>query len=73
MNAGGELWVTLCTYMGDGGKQALEPVMPLIAYRCRAWLAHEAQQNQQKRLPSQSQPKQIEGPDKATDDDEIPF
>ena len=81
VHAAGELWSTLCTYMGDGAKKALEPTTPYIERICGALgLARRAEDAQPKRLPPAQEAKRIEGPkslsrngfDKELDD-EIPF
>lgn len=81
VHAAGDLWVTLCTYMGEGAKKALEPTTPFIERICGALgLAKKAEDTQPKRLPPARETKRIQGPktpntngfDRALDD-EIPF
>jgi len=84
LHAAGELWVTMCTYMGEGAKKALEPVTPYVERICGALgLAKMTEDAQPKRLPPARDPKRIEGPKTKADkqrnefnkslDDEIPF
>lgn len=80
VHAAGELWVTLCTYMGEGAKKALEPTTPYIERICGALgLAKKAEDIHQRRLPPAKESKRIEGPKKIERgfgrpfDDEIPF
>lgn len=79
VHAAGELWVTLCTYIGEGAKKALEPTTPFIERVCGALgLAKSAEDANQRKLPQAPQPKRIEGPPKSNGfgralDDEIPF
>lgn len=81
VHAAGELWVTLCTYMGEGAKKALEPATPYIERICGALgLAKKAEEDVlTKKLPPPKESKRIEGPQKLKNgfgkpfDDEIPF
>jgi len=84
VHAAGELWITLCTYMGEGARKALEPTTPLIERICGALgLAKKAEDAQPKKLPPSREPKRIEGPAPKVEkkgngfsnslDDEIPF
>lgn len=84
VHAAGELWLTICTYMGEGMKKALDPVTPYVERICGA-LGHAktAADSQPKRLPPRSEPKRIEGRKTQLDkqgngfseslDEEIPF
>lgn len=83
VHAAGELWLTTCTYVGEGGR-ALEPVISGIERIGAALgLAKKAEGNQPK-LPTRKEPKQLEGPRKRLPqpkkngfdnslDEEIPF
>lgn len=84
VHAAGELWVTLCTYMGEGAKKALEPTTPFIERICGALgLAKKVEDGRPKKLPPPPEPKRIESPKGQADkkgngfskslDDEIPF
>lgn len=81
VHAAGQLWVTICTYMGEGAKKALEPATPLIERICGALgLAKKAEEAQSKRLPPAKETKRIEGPNALKRngsqkmlDEEIPF
>jgi hypothetical protein len=84
VHAAGELWVTICTYMGEGAKKALEPATPFIERICGALgQAKMAEDALPKKLPPARDPKRIEGPKTKADkkgngfskslDDEIPF
>lgn len=80
VHAVGEFWVTLCTYMGDGAKNALEPVTPLVERICGALgLARKAEDARPRELPPAKEKKRIEGPKKPEKgvaksfDGEIPF
>lgn len=73
--------MTLCTYMGEGAKKALEPATPYIERICGALgLAKKAEEDVlTKKLPPPKESKRIEGPQKLKNgfgkpfDDEIPF
>lgn len=84
VHAAGELWITVCTYMGEGAKTALEPTTPFIERICGALgLARKTEDSQPRKLPPARQPERIEGPKPKTNgngtgfarsrDDEIPF
>lgn len=84
VHAAGELWLTICTYMGEGAKNALAPATPYIERICGALgLAKKTEDAQPKKLPPARDPKRIEGPKTKSDkngnafgksiDDEIPF
>lgn len=84
VHAGGELFVTICTYAGDGLKKALEPITPYIE-RIYGVIgrAKNAEDSQPRQLPPAREAKRIEGPKAKTEkkgngfskalDDEIPF
>lgn len=79
IHAAGELWVTLCIYMGEGAKR-LDPVAQFLAKVGGALgLSKQAEDSQRKKLPPAKETKRIEGPKKPKDgcdrtlNDEIPF
>ena len=80
VQAAGALWLQICTYFGEGAKNALEPTVPYIERICGALgLAKQAEDAQPRELPPPKPPKRIEaqktksrGFDKPLDD-EIPF
>lgn len=83
VHAAGELWLTACTYVGEGVK-ALEPVISGIERIGGALGLAKKTEDDQPKLPSRKEPKQLEAPrkhlpppkkngfDKSLDD-EIPF
>lgn len=74
VHAAGELWVTICSYAGDGAKKALEPVTPYIERIGAALgMAIKTEDSQPKQLPPAPVPKRIEGPRKKSIVDDIPF
>ncbi len=84
VHAAGELWATICTYMGEGTRKALDPVTPYVERICGALgLAKVSADAQPKVLPPAREAKRIEGPKEKTGkqgngvnttlDDEIPF
>lgn len=68
IRAAGELWVTICGYLGEGAK-SLEPVAQIIERIGNA--LGIANEQQQPRLPAP--PKKIEPPKKPKGGDDIPF
>lgn len=78
VHAAGELWLTVCTYAGEGTKNVLEPVMPYMERIASTFGLAKQAEDSQPTLPPRKEPKRIEGPKEPTGfdkvlDDEIPF
>jgi hypothetical protein len=78
VHALGEIFLTVCTYAGEGAKK-LQPVADLIQDVCTSLGLAKEREDTQRRLPKRKEPKQIEPPKKEKNpfdkdlDDECPF
>lgn len=78
IQAAGELWMTVCTYIGNGFKE-IQPVADFVQQIGSAIGIAKEKEETQRRLPKRKEPKRIEGPKKEKprfDEDpdrEIPF
>lgn len=78
VQAVGELFVAVCTYLGAGAKQ-LQPVADLLQNVCSSLGLAKDSEDTQRRLPKPKDAKRIESPKKEKNpfdrdlDDEIPF